>query len=367
MRGVDYYELLGVGSDATPVEIKSAYRTLARSMHPDVGGSDGAFRLLQEAYETLTDPVRRASYDSARRRPVEAEAAPPRRPRRPGGTRRPGRDFGEDPDYVPRMPRVRLDDLDWWDGVDPQARVQYLPVLGPDRMPTFALVGAWSLLLLAGMAVELNAVLMATWLGLLISSGVVIVVLLRRHIGAHREHRMFTAEFGNQRIFGLPDIQHERAQLLTAELCAKYLIRLPGVRVFHGLTWPDSVFEDVHHAVLCGRRLVLVESKSWLPGHYTTDEKGSLWRNGHPFRGGVTRLNEGVANFEALLPEVEVRGAVLIYPSRAGEITTVEQPDEQVVPMTPAQFVKDIGHWLAQDPVTVDRDVFTTVLDQLVD
>ena len=366
MRGVDYYELLGVGSDATSVEIKSAYRTRARSMHPDVGGSDGSFRLLREAYETLNDPVRRASYDSSRRRPLEAEAAAAGR-RRPGSTKRSGRDFGEDPDYVPRMPRVRLDDLTWWDSVDPTARVQYLPVLGPDRTPTMALVGAWSLLLLAGVAVELNAVLMATWLGLLISSGVVIVVLLRRHVGAHREHRMFTAEFGTQRIFGLPDIQHERAQLLTAEMCAKYLIRLPGVRVFHGLAQPDSMFEDVHHAVLCGRRLVLVESKSWLPGHYTTDENGSLWRNGHPFRGGVTRLNEGVASFEALLPEVEVRGAVLIYPSRAGEVTTVEQRDEQVVPMTPAQFVKDIGDWLAQDPVTVDRDVFTAVLDQLVD
>ncbi|GAB3694221.1 J domain-containing protein [Saccharopolyspora tripterygii] len=366
MRGVDYYELLGVGSDATSVEIKSAYRTLARSMHPDVGGSDGSFRLLREAYETLNDPVRRASYDSSRRRPVETDAAATRR-RRPGSTKRAGRDFGEDPDYVPRMPRLRLDDLTWWDSVDPTARVQYLPVLGPDRRPTMALVGAWSLLLLAGAAVELNALLMATWLGLLISSGVVIVVLLRRHIGAHREHRMFTAEFGKQRIFGLPDIQHERAQLLTAEMCAKYLIRLPGVRVFHGLAQPDSMFEDVHHAVLCGRRLVLVESKSWLPGHYTTDENGSLWRNGHPFRGGVTRLNEGVAGFEALLPEVEVRGAVLIYPSRAGEVTTVEQRDEQVVPMTPAQFVRDIGEWLAQDSVTVDRDVFTAVLDQLVD
>ncbi|MDI2029383.1 DnaJ domain-containing protein [Saccharopolyspora sp. TS4A08] len=366
MRGVDYYELLGVGSDATPVEIKSAYRTLARTMHPDVGGSDRAFLLLQEAYETLTDPARRASYDSSRRRKAEARAAA-QHPRRPGGTRRPGRGFGEDPDYVPRMPRVRLDDLTWWDVVDPQARVQYLPVLGPDARPTTALVGAWSLLLLAGMAVDLNAALMATWLGLLIASGIAIVVLLRRHIGAHREHRMFTAEFGDQRIFGLPDIQHERAQLLTAELCAKYLIRLPGVRVFHGLTSPDSEFEDVHHAVLCGRRLVLVESKSWLPGHYTTDENGELWRNGHPFRGGVTRLNEGVATFEELLPEVEVRGAVLIYPSRAGDVTTVEQHDDRVVPMTPAQFVKDIGHWLAQDPVTVDRDVFTAVLDQLVD
>ncbi|MEV0084657.1 DnaJ domain-containing protein [Saccharopolyspora sp. NPDC050642] len=356
MRGVDYYELLGVNRDATAAEIKSAYRSLARSMHPDVGGTAGTFRLLQEAYETLNDPVRRADYDRV--------DEPARRPRGPQRRRR--RDFGEDPDYVPKVPRLRLDDISWWDTVDPGARVRYLPVTGPERAPTLALVGGWSMLLLAGLAVELTAMLLAAWLSLLVASGVVIVLLLRRHIRAHRIDRSFVSEFGGRRIFGLPDAQHERAQQLTAELCAKYLTRLPGVRVFHGLAWPDSVFEDVHHAVLCGRRLVLVESKSWLPGHYTADEDGELWRNGHLFRGGATRLPEGVDAFAELLPDVEVRGVVLIYPSRAGDVTTVEQDGDPVSPMTPAQFVREIGRWLAQDPASVDREAFTTVLEQVV-
>ncbi|PKW15739.1 J domain-containing protein [Saccharopolyspora spinosa] len=356
MRGVDYYELLGVNRDATAAEIKSAYRSLARSMHPDVGGTAGTFRLLQEAYETLNDPVRRASYDRA--------DEPAHRPR--AAERRRRRHFGEDPTYVPKMPRLRLDDLPWWDAVDPDTRVRYLPATGPDRAPTLALVGGWSLLLLAGLAVELSTMLLAAWLSMLVASGVLIVLLLRRHIRAHRIDRSFTAEFGGRRIFGLPDGQDERAQQLTAELCAKYLTRLPGVRVFHGLAWPDSVFEDVHHAVLCGRRLVLVESKSWLPGHYTSDETGALWRNGHPFRGGTTSLPDGIGAFEELLPGVEIRGVVLIYPSRAGDVTTVEQDDDPVSPMTPAQFVRDIGRWLAQDAASVDREVFTAVLDQVV-
>ncbi|GAA0518255.1 molecular chaperone DnaJ [Saccharopolyspora subtropica] len=357
MRGVDYYELLGVSRDATAAEIKSAYRSLARTMHPDVGGTAGTFRLLQEAYETLNDPVRRASYDGSRQ-----EELRPRRPQR----RRPRCDFGDDPNYVPRLPRLRVDDIPWWDGVDPDARIRYVPVTGPEAAPTLTLLGGWTLLLLAGLAVELSAVLLAVWLSLLVASGAVILALLRRHIRARRTDHLFAAEFGGRRIFGLPDAQDERAQQLTAELCAKYLTRIPGVRVFHGLAWPDSVFEDIHHAVLCGRRLVLVESKSWLPGHYTSDEDGALWRNGHPFRGGTTQLPEGIAVFEDLLPGVEVRGVLLIYPSRAGEITTVDQSGDQVAPMTPAQFVRDIGRWLAQDPATVDRDVFTTVLDQVV-
>lgn len=46
------------------------------------------------------------------------------------------------------------------------------------------------------------------------------------------------------------------------------------------------MFADVDHAVLCGKRLVLIESKIWLPGHYETAEDGRLLRNGRPFRGG---------------------------------------------------------------------------------
>lgn len=59
------YEILGVASDATPEQIKKAYRTLASKTHPDIGGPAMAplFRTVQAAYETLSDPSRRAAYD----------------------------------------------------------------------------------------------------------------------------------------------------------------------------------------------------------------------------------------------------------------------------------------------------------------
>jgi curved DNA-binding protein len=62
----DYYKIVGVARDANQDEIKRAYRRLARKYHPDVSKEQGAeekFKELQEAYEVLKDPEKRAAYD----------------------------------------------------------------------------------------------------------------------------------------------------------------------------------------------------------------------------------------------------------------------------------------------------------------
>src|SRR3984893_15023796 len=90
----DYYQTLGVPRPASEKKIKSAYRRLARQFHPDVNKEPKAtdrFKLINEAYEVLSDPKKRSKYEqlgggSARNRvfpanggrsPVGVPARPP--------------------------------------------------------------------------------------------------------------------------------------------------------------------------------------------------------------------------------------------------------------------------------------------------
>ncbi len=66
---MDFYILLGLERAATLIDIKRAYRRLARRYHPDINPGDrlaaAQFRQIAEAYETLSDPERRRRYDTA--------------------------------------------------------------------------------------------------------------------------------------------------------------------------------------------------------------------------------------------------------------------------------------------------------------
>ena len=66
----DYYSTLGVSKDASPKEIKKAFRKLARGLHPDNNPNDAdaesRFKEVNEAYDTLSDADHRKEYDHVR-------------------------------------------------------------------------------------------------------------------------------------------------------------------------------------------------------------------------------------------------------------------------------------------------------------
>jgi len=59
------YEELGLKKNATRSEIKSSYRSLVKQHHPDAGGKKERFLAIQNAWETLNDPIKKKQYDSS--------------------------------------------------------------------------------------------------------------------------------------------------------------------------------------------------------------------------------------------------------------------------------------------------------------
>lgn len=78
----DYYALLGLRADASDEEIRSAYRELARILHPDVNpgaASAALFKQITAAYDVLSDPERRRRFDN----PAPPPSPPPPQPAPP--------------------------------------------------------------------------------------------------------------------------------------------------------------------------------------------------------------------------------------------------------------------------------------------
>jgi DnaJ-class molecular chaperone len=77
----DYYEILGVERDANKAEVKTAFRRLARELHPDVNDHDPEaeekFKAAAEAYEVLSDPEQRRAYDAYGHQGVRGAGAGP--------------------------------------------------------------------------------------------------------------------------------------------------------------------------------------------------------------------------------------------------------------------------------------------------
>ncbi len=86
----DFYNILEVSSTATQAEIKRSYRRLVRKYHPDLNKQalDLHIKRLNEAYEVISDPVKRAAYDTQRSEEIRRAAPKVVSQRRPWPVKR---------------------------------------------------------------------------------------------------------------------------------------------------------------------------------------------------------------------------------------------------------------------------------------
>ncbi len=76
LNGLTYYQILGVSDKVTAAEIKQAYRLQAMRVHPDRAGGDAeSFRVINEAFETLSDAKKRRAYDAQLRDTIVLDPA----------------------------------------------------------------------------------------------------------------------------------------------------------------------------------------------------------------------------------------------------------------------------------------------------
>jgi curved DNA-binding protein CbpA len=119
---LDLYAVLGVAPHAASDEIRAAYRSLARTLHPDLGGEAARMATLNGAWTILRDPIRRAEYDTRHGYNKQTRSAGPRARRtyevaRDGSTildfgRYAGSSIGglarSDPDYLEWLARTQI-------------------------------------------------------------------------------------------------------------------------------------------------------------------------------------------------------------------------------------------------------------------
>lgn len=403
---VSHYEVLGVPTTADIAEIKRAYQRQLRTSHPDTGGSTGLFRLVQEAYEVLSDPARRAAYDRVPkdRESGNSEGASSQQPHHEGS--------GPQPNPTQQKPEPAFADMEQpptplpWNGSATEYRPPFVPPSGEGqkfRRPAPSWTRTWrTVFFVFGSVCTFPPLFSTIWyfsttqsnpnwlvMGLtcvvatVLTAGFWFVVAMLPKWWTTRKrpappavlaNAYMAEEIVSRTVHGVPGRGlsvgrfGERAEMgaegerRTARLVTESVLPgIPSARLINGLRWPGSEHADLDHAVIAGNRIALIDSKMWADGDYWWDNK-QLYRNGRELE--AFRLGAAVEAIRAGYQGYVVEGWVVLH-SPTGSLTRPSVERAGMVPspgrapvrlVTPLELVSEIHAFLVQGeaPHTVE-------------
>ncbi|MFF0266532.1 J domain-containing protein [Kribbella sp. NPDC004536] len=425
MSGADHYEVLNVERTASAAEIKSAYRKLALQVHPDQGGNAALFRLVQEAWNTLSDPAKRAAYDRSLDRSADrsadrqAPAPPPPPPPAPEPQWTWSTDQPWSTDHSgPEEPVV----------TEPIGPVLIYPTFGQWRIP-----GLVALLVYTGLIVTILATTSyhGFWdYAFAVATASMLVVALPPHWSRRIPlHRLFkgigvlTAVGYLVALFVDPDLNGAGRALVVSVAAGMVVVRVctglwsknhaldvaidrdasfefnvwgrPGEPLVNdALSAPISSYDVllqrrtanllspvlnalpaaklihgaqleamvVDHLLLNGHRAALILSQVAPPGTYTVDPYGGLQLDGQPVNSAAPALELAVEAWRGRLRPVDVRGFLILHPEPDGRISAQPRADAAVTCLSARFAARDLTSWLAPEGGKVDRKVLYDIL-----
>lgn len=349
------YEILGVSSDATHDDIKTAYRKLVKTTHPDAGGTLGVFRSIQNAYNILGDPVTRAQYDREQDLGYKTDSANPPNQDSDGSAAHHSSGNTRDTSQ-PKKPQP-MEDIPQppaWDGPAPTFIPPRDAPKGWNQVPKWTkiwaictasfgllielieLIGFWATYSLRsddkGNTAEVVSDFIPRLVGIAIFFAIVAILpyVINKLSSTKRnqkkpptasnliaENHLETQEFGEpgrDLSFGrfgpranLGKTGEQRTSIVIREAL---LNAVPSARLVNGLKWPGKDHADIDHAVILGNSILLVDSKYMTNGHYWWDNE-SLYRDGTKL--DDFKLGYAVKVIQDLFPSCVVSGTVLIH------------------------------------------------------
>lgn len=142
------------------------------------------------------------------------------------------------------------------------------------------------------------------------------------------------------------------AEQMTGDVLES-LLKIPGVRIFHGLRFPGNATNDVDHAVIYGNKVALVESKLWNSGEYAWNNRGEIVRDGgYRDINATTQFPLAVKKYANALPDARVGGFLLIHsktPDGVFTDNTYFEAASGIGIVTPQMAIETIGKWFLED------------------